>query len=202
MLAALLVIGLAFVLGSIPTGVLLSSALGGHDVRQHGSGNIGAANVARTSGLKVGALVGFIDLVKGVVPVLIGRLAGLDDMGLAIVAMLAVVGHDYSIFLRFRGGKGVATTLGAALALAPWTAVLAMVGWLLVMYLSRYSSLASLTALALLPILLAVTLQPAPYVVAGVLLFALGVWKHRANIVRLATGRESRFGRLKPSNGS
>jgi acyl phosphate:glycerol-3-phosphate acyltransferase len=202
MLAALLVIGLAFVLGSIPTGVLLSRALGGRDVREHGSGNIGAANVARTSGFKVGALVGFLDIVKGVVPVLIGRLAGLDDTGLAVVAMLAVVGHDYSIFLRFRGGKGVATTLGAALALAPWVAVLAMVGWVLVMYLSRYSSLASLTTLVLLPILLAVTMQPAPYVVAGVLLFALGVWKHRANIVRLATGRESRFGRLKPSNGS
>jgi acyl phosphate:glycerol-3-phosphate acyltransferase len=202
MFAALLVIGLAFLLGSIPTGVLLSRALGGRDVRQHGSGNIGAANVVRTSGFKVGALVGLIDIVKGVAPVLIGRLGGLDDTGLAIVAVLAVVGHDYSIFLRFRGGKGVATTLGAALALAPWAAVLTMVGWLLVMYLSRYSSLASLTALALLPIILAITMQPVPYVVAGLLLFALGVWKHRANIVRLATGRESRFRRLKPSNGS
>jgi glycerol-3-phosphate acyltransferase PlsY len=202
MLAALLVIGLAFLLGSIPTGVLLSRTLGGRDVRQHGSGNIGAANVVRTSGFKVGALVGLIDILKGVAPILVGRLAGVDHTGLAIVAVVAVLGHDFSVFLRFRGGKGVSTTLGAALALAPLAAVLAMLGWLLIMYLSRYSSLASLTALALLPMFLVMTAQPVPYIAAGMFLFALGVWKHRDNIGRLAAGKESKFRRLKPSNES
>ena len=201
MLAALPVVGLAFLLGSIPTGVLLSRSLGGDDVRKHGSGNIGAANVVRTSGFKVGALVGLIDILKGVVPVLIGRLLGADDTALAVIAVVAVLGHDYSVFLRFRGGKGVATTLGATLVLAPLPAVIAMLGWLLVMYLARYSSLASLVALALLPVFSAVTAQPAPVVAAGVFLFVLGVWKHRDNIARLATGRESKFRRLKPSNG-
>jgi glycerol-3-phosphate acyltransferase PlsY len=173
MLAALLVIGLAFLLGSIPTGVLLSRTLGGRDVRQHGSGNIGAANVVRTSGFKVGALVGLIDILKGVAPILVGRLAGVDHTGLAIVAVVAVLGHDFSVFLRFRGGKGVSTT-----------------------------SLASLTALALLPMFLVMTAQPVPYIAAGMFLFALGVWKHRDNIGRLAAGKESKFRRLKPSNES
>jgi acyl phosphate:glycerol-3-phosphate acyltransferase len=202
MLAALLVVGLAYLLGSIPTGVLLSSALGGRDVRQYGSGNIGAANVVRASGFKVGALVGLLDILKGVVPVLIGGLVGIDESGLALVAVAAVLGHDYSIFLRFKGGKGVATTLGAGLALAPFAAVLAMLGWLLVMSLFRYSSLASLAALTLLPIFLKVTGQPGPYVAAGLLLFTLGMWKHRANIARLIAGKESQFRRRNPANGS
>jgi glycerol-3-phosphate acyltransferase PlsY len=201
MLAALLIVGLAFLVGSIPTGVLLSKSLGGEDVRRHGSGNIGAANVVRTSGFKVGALVGLIDILKGVVPVLIGRLIGVDEAVLAVIAVVAVLGHDFSLFLRFRGGKGVATTLGAAVALAPAAAVLAMLGWLLIMYVSRYSSLASLAALGLLPILLVLTAQPAWFIAAGSFLFVLGVWKHRDNISRLATGRESKFRRLKPSNG-
>lgn len=202
MLAALPVVGLAFLLGSIPTGVLLSRLLGGKDVRQHGSGNIGAANVVRASGFKVGALVGLIDILKGVVPVLVGRLLGVDETALAIIAVAAVLGHDYSLFLRFRGGKGVATTLGAALALAPPAAILAMVAWLIVMYVWRYSSLASLVALGLLPVFMAFTAQPAPFIASSIFLFMLGLWKHRDNIARLATGRESKFRRLKPSNGS
>jgi len=202
MLAALPVVGLAFLLGSIPTGVLLSRSLGGEDVRHHGSGNIGAANVVRTSGFKVGALVGLIDILKGVVPVLVGRLVGVDHTGLAIIAVVAVLGHDYSLFLRFHGGKGVATTLGAALVLAPPAAVLAMLAWLLVMYLSRYSSLASLVALGTLPAFMLFTAQPASFVAAGLFLLILGIWKHRDNIGRLATGQESKFRRLKPSNGS
>jgi acyl phosphate:glycerol-3-phosphate acyltransferase len=201
MLAALPVVGLAFLLGSIPTGVLLSRTLGGEDVRRHGSGNIGAANVVRTSGFRVGALVGLIDIFKGVIPVLIGRVIGVDDTALALIAVVAVLGHDYSLFLRFRGGKGVATTLGAALVLSPLPAMFAMLGWILVMYLGRYSSLASLVALGLLPILSVATAQPAPTIAAGIFLFILGVWKHRDNIGRLATGRESKFRRLKPSNG-
>src|SRR5579872_1265127 len=103
MLAALPVVVLAFLLGSIPTGVLLPRLLGGKDVRRHGSGNIGAANVVRTSGFKVGALVGLIDILKGLVPVLIGRMVGVDHTALALVAVVAVLGHDYSLFLRLRG---------------------------------------------------------------------------------------------------
>jgi glycerol-3-phosphate acyltransferase PlsY len=202
MIAAFLVVVLAYVLGSMPTGVLLSSALGGRDVRQFGSGNIGAANVVRTSGFKVGALVGIVDILKGVAPVLAGRLAGMDHTGLALVAVVAVLGHDYSLFLRFRGGKGVATTLGAALALAPPAAILAMLGWLVVMYLFRYSSLASLTSLGLLVVFLVITAQPVPYAGVGLFLLVLGLWKHRDNIGRLAAGKESKFRRMKPSNGS
>lgn len=201
MLAALPVVVLAFLLGSIPTGVLLPRLLGGKDVRRHGSGNIGAANVVRTSGFKVGALVGLIDILKGLIPVLIGRMVGVDHTALVLVAVVAVVGHDYSLFLRLRGGKGVATTLGVALGLAPPAAILAMLTWLLVMYLSRYSSLASLVALGLLPVFMVLTAQPQAFVDGSTFLLVLGVWKHRDNIVRLATGQESKFRRLKPSNG-
>jgi glycerol-3-phosphate acyltransferase PlsY len=201
MLAALPVVVLAYVLGSIPTGVLLSRALGGRDVREHGSGNIGAANVARTSGFRVGALVGLIDIMKGVAAVVIGRLAGVNDTALAIVAVASVLGHDYSLFLRFRGVKGVATTLGAVLALAPVAAVLAMVGWLLIFLRFRYSSLASLVALGLPPILLFVMQRPAPYVTAGLFLLVLGGWKHRDNIARLLAGKETKFGRPGSSHG-
>lgn len=201
MIAAPLVVGLAFLLGSIPTGVVLSRTLGGGDVRRHGSGNIGAANVVRTSGFKIGALVGLIDILKGVVPVLIGRLAGLDHSSLALIAIVAVLGHDFSLFLRLRGGKGVATTLGAALALAPPAAVGAMLGWLVFMYVFRYSSLASLSSLGLLLIFLAITAQPIQYVAAGLFLLVLGLWKHRDNIDRLAAGKEPKFRSLEPSNG-
>ena len=200
MLAALLVVILAYLLGSIPTGVLLSRALGGRDVRQYGSGNIGAANVVRASGFKVGALVGLIDILKGVLPVLLARLLGLDSGLWAVVVVAAVVGHDYSLFLRFHGGKGVATTLGAALALAPLPACLAMAGWLVVMYLFRDSSLASLVALGLLPVVLLLFEGPSGDVLAFAFLFALGLWKHRDNIGRLVAGKESKFQRLKPSN--
>ena len=149
----------------------------------------------------MGALVGLIDILKGVIPVLIGRSIGADATALASIAVVAVLGHDYSLYLRFRGGKGVATTLGAALVLTPVAAVCAMLGWLLVMYLARYSSLASLVALGLLPVLSVATGQPGPAIAAGAFLFVLGIWKHRDNIGRLATGRESKFRRLKPLNG-
>lgn len=199
---ALLAVPFAFLVGSVPTGVLVSRALGAGDVRRHGSGNIGAANVARTAGFRAGVLVAIIDVLKGVVPVLVVRSLGLDDAVLAAIAVAAVLGHDYSVFLNFRGGKGVATTLGAALALAPLAAVVTMLVWLLVLFAFRYSSLASLVALVVLPISLVLTHQPREFVVAAALLALVGLWTHRENITRLATGTESRFGRRKNADDS
>jgi glycerol-3-phosphate acyltransferase PlsY len=134
-------------------------------------------------------------VLKGIVPILIGRWAGMDATALAIVALAAVVGHDFSIFLRFRGGKGVATTIGAAVALAPLATVLSGVAWLIVLGVSGYASLASLIALALLPVFLALTHQPVPYVIVGIVLFLLAAGKHADNISRLMSGTERSFRR-------
>jgi acyl phosphate:glycerol-3-phosphate acyltransferase len=182
---------LAFVLGSFPSGVVLSRLLTGQDVRRMGSGNIGAANVVRTSGFKTGASVALLDIAKGVLPVLFGKQAGLGHTALALVALAAVLGHDFSLFLRFRGGKGVATTLGVAVVLAPLGTLLAAAAWVLTLLLRGYPSLASLVALGLLPILVGLTGGPPAYVVLASALFVLGAGKHWVNIVRLAHGRES-----------
>jgi len=185
---------LAFLVGSIPTGVIITRLVRGSDIRQVGSGNIGASNVARAAGIKIGALVAVLDIVKGAAPVVFGRGLGLDHRALAIVGLAAVLGHDFSIFLRFRGGKGVATTLGVLLALTPVPALIAVAVWVVVMTLSRYSSLASLAALAVLPALVALAHQPAEYVVLAVVLALLGIAKHWENIIRLRHGTERRFG--------
>jgi acyl phosphate:glycerol-3-phosphate acyltransferase len=151
--------------------------------------------VARTAGIKIGALVALLDILKGVIPVLAGRVLGLDEIALALVGAAAVLGHDFSIFLRFRGGKGVATTLGALLALAPVATLLGMAAWLAVMLVSRYSSVASLVALGLLPVFVAATHQPFQWVCLAAGLFVLAIAKHRNNLVRLARGQESKFKR-------
>jgi glycerol-3-phosphate acyltransferase PlsY len=193
---------LAFLCGSFPTGILVSQMVSGVDVRHSGSGNFGAANVARAAGLKVGILVAVLDILKGVIPVSIGFWLGLDHVAVALVALLAVFGHDFSIFLRLRGGKGVATTLGVALVLAPPAAAAGMVVWLVVMGIWRYSSLASLALLACLPAGAVVTGQPEATRLLLVALFVLGAIKHWENILRLLTGKESKFQRSRPARDS
>lgn len=193
MLIAVLAVLVAVVAGSFPSGVALGRLVTGRDVRDYGSGNIGAANAARMGGFKVGAGVAMLDVLKGVLPVLLGRMLGLAPAELAIVGLAAVIGHDFSIFLRFQGGKGVATTLGVALGLAPIGMIIAALLWLAVLLRSRYSSLASLIALAVLPLAVAVTGSPPAYVTLGFGLFILATIKHRGNIGRLISGTEQRF---------
>jgi acyl phosphate:glycerol-3-phosphate acyltransferase len=197
-----LALSIAYLCGSFPTGVILSRWFAGDDVRAHGSGNPSAANVVRTYGFKLGLAVGVLDIIKGIAGVLIGRWLGVNATGLALAAVAAVAGHDYSVFLRFRGGKGVATTLGAGLGLAFAATALAMIFWVAVMLTSRYSSLASLTSLAALPVLIAVTGGPPAFVVCTVALFVLALVKHRENIGRLWNGTERKFRSLTPANGA
>jgi glycerol-3-phosphate acyltransferase PlsY len=193
MLSAMFAVLIALLTGSFPSGVVLGRLVTGRDVRDFGSGNIGAANAARVGGFKVGAGVAVLDVLKGVLPVLFGKMLGLGPAELVIVALAAVLGHDFSIFLGFRGGKGVATTLGVTLALAPIGTIIAALLWLTVLLRSRYSSLASLLALAILPLAVALTGSPPAYVTLGFGLFVLAAIKHRGNIGRLMTGTESRF---------
>ena len=184
---------LGYALGSVPFGVLLSRAMGLGDLRQIGSGNIGATNVLRTGSKSAALGTLLLDGGKGAVAVLLARaFAGEDAAQLAGLA--AFLGHCYPVWLRFRGGKGVATFLGILLALA-WPVGLAACGaWLAAAVAVRISSLAALVAALAAPVL--ALLLGAPSAVALCLaLAALIFWRHRANIARLAAGTEPRIGR-------
>jgi glycerol-3-phosphate acyltransferase PlsY len=184
-----------YALGSVPFGLLLTKFTGAGDIRSVGSGNIGATNVLRTGrkGLAAGTLLG--DMLKGTAAVLLMRWWGGSDAGL-IAALGAVVGHIFPVWLKFRGGKGVATYIGVLLAVSWIAALIFGVIWGVVAWLTRYSSLSGLTASGLTPVVLA-------FMVGGnaALLFAaltaLVWYMHRANIQRLVAGTESKIGQSK-----
>jgi glycerol-3-phosphate acyltransferase PlsY len=183
----------AYLLGSIPFGLILTRLAGLGDIRQVGSGNIGATNVLRTGrrGLAAGTLL--LDGAKGAVAVqVVGLLVGAQWEPLA--AMAAVVGHCFPVWLGFRGGKGVATGLGVLLALDWRVGGGACLVWLGVALVSRLSSAAALSAFAAAPVL-AAALSPAYWWVAPLCVAALVWWRHRANIARIMAGTEPRIGR-------
>jgi acyl phosphate:glycerol-3-phosphate acyltransferase len=193
----------AYLLGSIPFGLLIVKMSGGPDIRKMGSGNIGAANVTRNAGAVAGALTLLLDAAKGYLAVwLVGRWTGGNIRWVMAVAVVAVVGHMFPVWLSFRGGKGVATGLGVFLPIC-WEAVaLGILLWLLVVGFWRYSSLGSIAAAVALPLFVYVLYAPGhapPEVVTfgAVVISVLVVAKHRANIQRLIAGEESRlkFGR-------
>lgn len=184
----------AYLAGSIPSGLIFGKVFTGEDIRNVGSGNIGAANVSRLAGYRIATLVLVFDMAKGLIPVLLGRAAGLDSIELAIIGGFAVLGHDFSVFLRFTGGKGVATTLGVALGLAPLPTVAAAVVWLVAVGLWKYSSVGSLVALWTLPVFMAAFDEPAAYIPLTAGLALLGLYTHRDNVIRLGRGEEARVG--------
>jgi glycerol-3-phosphate acyltransferase PlsY len=190
---------IAYLLGSIPFGLLIVKARGGPDVRSTGSGNIGAANVARSAGALAGVLTLVLDAGKGYLAVwLAERVTGSSGRWMMIAAVASVIGHVFPVWLRFRGGKGVATTFGAFLPICRDAVVLAAVLWLLVVAFWRYSSLGSIVATAALPVFVYFLYAPrhAPpwYVTAGTVAISLLVlWKHRSNMERLIAGKESRL---------
>lgn len=190
---AFAVVVFAYVLGSVPTGYVLAK-LSGVDIRQVGSGNVGATNVARAVGKGQGALTLLGDVAKGMVPVAVGLHLGLPASAIAAVAAAAFLGHLYPLFLKFRGGKGVATGLGSLLMLAPVATLLMVVVFALVVYLTRLVSLSSMVAAGFAPLLLWMFFQPGEIVVLGAFLAAMIVWRHRGNIQRLRAGTEPRFG--------
>jgi glycerol-3-phosphate acyltransferase PlsY len=202
----LLTLALAYLLGSIPFGYLLVRLFRKEDIRDVGSGNIGATNVARSGGKGLGILTLLLDLLKGLAAVLIARHLAPGPPGfpsdIAVAAgIAAVLGHVFPIWLRFKGGKGVATALGVFLALAWPAAVCALVVFLVVFAFTRFVSLASIAAAVLLP-LFALMWMPdrSQLYVSGVIFLALLVIsKHHSNITRLMQGKESRFGSKKSS---
>ena len=197
-------LGLSYLLGAIPTSLLAARLLRGVDLRTVGSGNLGATNLYRAAGWKAAVPVALFDVAKGFVPatVIAGAVGtGARDPGVGLACgIAAVVGHAWSVFAGFRGGKGVATGAGAILGLAPLAVVAAAGVWALVTFTTGYVSLGSvLAALSLVPA--AWLLHPDQRgLLPFYLLLALGiVWLHRANLARLRTGTESRFGRRRPA---
>ncbi|PLX86771.1 MAG: acyl-phosphate glycerol 3-phosphate acyltransferase [Desulfuromonas sp.] len=184
----------AYLIGAIPTGVLLTRLTGSADIRNAGSGNIGATNVYRVAGRTLGLLTLIGDCLKGVLPLLLtAQFYSADHTVLAQIAIAAFVGHCYPIYLRFKGGKGVATALGIFLVLSPLSVLCALGLFIVVLWGWRYISLASISAAALIPFLILSFEQSTSLFSATLLIAAIIIWRHRANIERLRAGTESRF---------
>lgn len=181
----------AYLLGSVSFAVLLSWHYGTADPRQLGSGNPGASNMFRVAGKRLAILTFIGDLSKGLLPILLARWLGLTQHEQAWIGLAAVVGHQYPVFYKLKGGKGVSTTAGMLLGLYPPAALLALSVWLLTFYLTRTSSLAALSALPLTLPLLAWQ-QPQALLPASLLTLLL-VWRHRSNLKNLLAGTERRF---------
>jgi glycerol-3-phosphate acyltransferase PlsY len=191
--AALLVV-VGYLLGSISFAVLVVRLKTGRDIRQEGSGNAGATNVLRAHGKGLAILVALLDVAKGAVAVLLVRLVTADPRYAAAAGFAAVLGHVFPIFYGFRGGKGVATAVGAFLVLAPGPMGLSVAVFLLVVLLTRYVSLGSVIAMTLLPLLAGFLGASWPAVVAAAGTAVLVIFKHLENLKRLARGEERRLG--------
>ncbi|MBI2355116.1 MAG: glycerol-3-phosphate acyltransferase [Deltaproteobacteria bacterium] len=182
----------AYLLGSIPSGLLWGKAYG-IDVRKEGSGNIGATNLYRTVGRKVGVLTLLCDSLKGFIPVLAVKLSALPADHAAWVGLAAFCGHVFSLFLRFKGGKGVATALGVFLALSPLAVLIALGVFLGLVYKWRYISLGSICAAAVMPPAVSLLGGSRAMLLVTALIAVIVIVKHHENIKRLVAGTENKF---------
>jgi len=189
---------LAYVIGATPFG-FLAGKIKGIDIRDHGSGNIGATNVMRTLGKPVGITVLILDILKGMAPVIIAKCVSDSSLVAIASSIVAIMGHNYTFWLGFRGGKGIATTAGAVVAIIPFAIVFAVIAWLVTLKTTRYVSVASMAAAVAIPLeVLVEGLMRDRFDIAifGFALFVcvLAIWKHRSNIGRLKRGEEPKTG--------
>jgi glycerol-3-phosphate acyltransferase PlsY len=191
MIAAVLT---AYLIGSIPFALLLARRWGARDLHRIGSGNIGAANVLRASGVKAGVLVALLDIAKGAAGVLVARLIARDGGADAVAGLAAIVGHIYPVWLRFRGGKGVATACGVFAILAPHALMPAAVVFVAAIWATKYISVGSVLATLALPPIAWATSSPPPVVMSASAAATLIVFRHRSNLRRVRLGTERRFG--------
>lgn len=193
MLAIILAVILGYLLGSIPFGLLVGKAWTGIDVRRHGSGNIGATNVLRTAGVGPAVIVLLLDATKGIAAATLGITIGDHPIGV-ISGVASVVGHNWPLFLGFKGGKGVATGLGVLVTIAPLSVPVLGGIFLLTVTASRYVSLGSILSAAAVPLVLLLLRAPTPVTYGGTLLGALALYRHLPNMRRLISGTENKLG--------
>ena len=183
---------IGYLIGSIPFSYLIPKWIGKIDIRLHGSGNTGTTNVLRTLGMKVGVLAFVGDFIKGIVPSIIG-LIWLGELGGIVGGTLAVLGHCFPVWLKFKGGKGVATSAGVLVVLVPDILLILLIGQFIIIALSKYMSLASILSAVLLPIF-AVLFSKSPEIIGfSILLAAFVIFRHRSNLKRLLTGTETKL---------
>lgn len=187
----------SYLVGAIPTSFIAGKLLRGIDLREHGSRNLGATNVYRVLGAKVAIPVGLFDVAKGAAPVLLFAPVGPAWPSFPLLCgIAAILGHVFSVFVRFKGGKGVATAGGVVIALAPWPILVCLGIWAAVVFSSGYVSLGSiLAALAYPGLVYWLTPAQRPFILIHVAIALALVWFHRANIKRLVAGTENRFGK-------
>ncbi len=185
----------AYFLGAVPFGLVLSRLLSDRDPRDFGSGNIGATNAMRTGGKTVGILTLVADIAKSLIPVGLAVWAQLPEIWIAAIALATFVGHLYPVYLNFKGGKGVATMLGAMLPWQPLAAAIGFVLWLVLIVASRYVSLSSIIAALLLPLLVWWMGGSVPALIVSMVFASLVTLKHANNIRRLMDGTEARIGK-------
>lgn len=201
MLVYLIIIITAYLLGNISTSYIVAKRLAGVDIRTQGSGNAGSTNVLRTLGKKAGALTFIGDVLKGLIAVLIARFiaygANLDDTTCAYIAVVAVVlGHNYPVFLGFKGGKGVATSLGSMLGMNPLVALLCLGFFIIIVAITKYVSLGSILGIGLSPIIMMINHNTKGVLVTLFLAISVAI-THRENIKRLLNGTERKLGQKK-----
>jgi len=184
---------ISYLLGSISFAYIISKRFYGIDITKYGSGNLGATNVLRVLGGKAAAVVYAADFLKGFIAVFLARHIGGENTAL-ICALIVIMGHNWSVFLNFRGGKGIATSMGVGFALAPTIALLCAFIGMLVIAVSRYVSLGSVLGIVFFPIMLAIFHYPVKLILWGVCMAVLAVYRHKDNIKRLIRGNERRLG--------
>ncbi len=191
---------LCYLLGAFPTGYLTSRYIYGLDIRKHGSGNTGATNVFRVLGARAGLITAIGDVGKSVLALRLsesllgGPVWGLELRTILLIfGVIVIAGHNWSIFLGFEGGKGVATTVGVLLTLLPWLIIILLLIWIPIIYLTRYVSLASIISGLMIPILMILFKEPGEFIFFGIIAALFVVYRHRSNIQRLLNGTENRI---------
>ena len=194
----LLLLLFAYLMGSIPTGVVLAKIYGVKDITKEGSGNIGATNVGRVAGKKAGIITLIGDALKGVIPILaVMAVSGRVEWLISAAALAAFMGHIYPVFNNFKGGKGVATALGIFLTISPLSALAAALAFIILVAIYRYVSLGSIVAAGLIPTFVGIFSGSPPYIILSAVIGGIVIYRHKDNIKRLLEGNENSLGQKK-----
>jgi len=184
---------LSYLLGAIPNGLIFGKLIWKKDLRRFGSGNIGATNAWRVIGKQAGILIFLLDFLKGALSVVLAKVFVGSALIMVAAGLLAILGHTFSIFLKMRGGKGVATGLGVIAMMMPKVTAIVFLTWLVIFLVTRYVSVASIIAAALTPILAIIFAEPIEFIILSLLAAAFIIFRHKENISRLKQGRENKF---------